>query len=112
MFKLEFTDTPSGKELYEIVSQSYAVSQRPIRFDEWDTAVDLLRKIKSLGTPTEKLPDGTQLFDLRSGGGEIELAKAEMNFLLSMMEGCSWKPLSMEKVVTTRDWLKNLPWPK
>lgn len=107
MYQLEFFGE-LGSERYEICTQAYLMTDRTIAVAEWMDVVYLQRKFKEIGKPSEQTANGITLLEL-DGDASIVLERSEMKLLLEFLERPIWRVHVLERVITTRDWLKGIP---
>lgn len=110
MYRLDFTRDSAGVEptqpdkRYSICIQSILTAQRPAGFDVWDDVIGLLKKLKSLGNEKNVGPQRT--YELKDGGGIIELERAEKAQLQEFIKSGAWIPEWLEDVRNTYKWVE------
>lgn len=112
MTKLIFSGEDAASK-YEICYQAVVLSDRQVQISEWDTVVDLLRKLKAVGNVAKEKTAGTELYELASSNGgmvfpAVDLEKSELKLLIEFIERPIWRPSGLERVLNTRKWLKEL----
>lgn len=108
MYNLKFTPDEAGRKRYAICYQSFVTTNRVAQLSEYDDIVGVLKGLKAIGVPTEKLR-GLQLYDLRPSGGELELTSGERAILLSHINEPIWAPLFLEEVLSIKSWISGAP---
>lgn len=109
MQKVTFEDTDVGRRHYEMAFQAIAMTQKQTPISDWDDVIDLIRKLKSVGTPAKQKVGSKELYDLQEGGGEILLEKGEMKCLLDYIGQPIWLPLALEDAQELKKWLEAIP---
>jgi hypothetical protein len=107
--KLIFEDDDTGRQRYEILFQSVALSQKQCQVSDWDDVVGLVKKLKSIGNPAKERIGTHVLYDLQDGGGEIVLERSEAKLLLEFVSQPIWRPLAIPDALAVRKWLENIP---
>lgn len=98
--ELNFLDHPN---YYQIIMQALEHSERRPAVIEWDSYVDMLRQLKSIGDPDKK-----GLWELFVEMSAVKLDKAQVAIIIDSIEKTSWVPLRLEEVQAARKWLKAL----
>lgn len=114
MKKYLFAGDEEGKKRYSICMQAVLLNNpqqggRAVQVSEWDEVVSLLKAIKKIGAALPPLPNGTVLYDLQDGGGEMELEKSEHKLLISFLKQPIWQPGVIEDVQEIIKWLEQSP---
>lgn len=106
MYKLKF-ESPRN---YAICIQSITMNQKVIPVIEWDNLVSMVRKLKSIGTPSMIQPnrESPTIYDLADSGTEISLTSGEYKLLLDLLQQPIWKTSVIEDIVSVRDWLRGI----
>lgn len=108
MFQLEFSDTDDGRSKYEICFQALALAQRPPQISEFADVVSIIKQLKANGAPGKTSQGDVVLYDLKKGGATIALERSEYGLLKLYVTQPIWRPISLESVVMTKDWLEGL----
>jgi hypothetical protein len=107
MTKLVFAGEPA-RDRYEVCIQSILLTDRTPQVAEWDIIVDLLKKLKKIGTALP-LRQGVTIYELAPAPDgihhTIDLEKAELKTLMDFIERPIWRVHFLEKVLDTKSWL-------
>lgn len=111
MFTLKFEDNEQGRKRYEICTQAVILSNpqnggRAVQTSEWDEVIGLLRSLKAGGIKSKQTIGGKALYDLKEGGSEIKLERAEHKLLLEFVRQPMWIPDGLEDVKDVLTWLE------
>lgn len=110
MYKLEFENTEIGRRRYELAFEASQVQPSP-SLDKWDTFIDLIKKLKSIGRPNGQRSNNGKII-LRELDPDtpciIFLEKAEHKELLGCIKQPVWPSYALEDAQDLLKWLEGL----
>lgn len=103
----------SARDRYSICYCAIVLSNRQAPVSDWDTIIDVLRKLKSIGSMVAQKIGDTTIYELATPKEDtlhqtIEVDKAGLVLLIDYIESPIWKVGAIERVADCRNWLKEL----
>lgn len=109
MYKLEFSKDAQGEKRYTLCFEACVSQKEPPAVSDWDTVIDLIRKLKSIGILREKVGGKVDLYDLdKEGACVIFLEKAEYKKLMAFVKAPVWPAYVLDEIKPMVKWLESL----